>query len=101
MKVVIHEAAATDLEAIFDWISRDNPRAAAELVRRIRTRVNRLAAVGLPHIGRPGLVEGTRELVEGSYIVVYAVDEPADLVTVLAVVHGARDRKADPSKRDS
>ena len=101
MKVEIHEAAAADLESIFEWVSRDSPRAAAQLVRRIRARVNRLAAAGLPHIGRPGLIEGTRELVEGPYIVVYAVDEPADLVTVLAVVHGARERKADPSKRDS
>jgi toxin ParE1/3/4 len=99
MNVVIHEAALADLESIFDWISKDNPRAAAELVRRIRSRVNRLAVAGLPHIGRPGLIEGTRELVEGPYIVVYAVDEPLDQVTVLAVIHGARDRKSDPLKR--
>src|SRR5438477_8456681 len=35
MKVVVREAAATDLDDILDWISRDNPRAAAELVRHI------------------------------------------------------------------
>jgi plasmid stabilization system protein ParE len=35
MKVTIHEAAAADLDGIFDWISRDNPRAAAELVQRL------------------------------------------------------------------
>ena len=29
-------------------------------------------------MGRPGLVEGTRELVEPPYIIVYMVDEPAD-----------------------
>jgi mRNA-degrading endonuclease RelE of RelBE toxin-antitoxin system len=33
------------------------------------------------------------------YVVVYTVDEPGDLVTVLAVVHGARDRKADTPNR--
>ena len=101
MKVVIHEAAAADLESIFEWVSKDSPWAAAALVGRIRARINRLAVAGLPHIGRLGLIEGTRELVEGRYIVVYAVDEPADLITVLAVVHGARDRKHDPLKRDS
>jgi toxin ParE1/3/4 len=99
MKVVIHEAAVADLERIFEWISQDSPRAAAQLVQRIRTRVNRLAAAGLPHIGRLGLIEGTRELVEGRYIIVYAVDEAADLITVLAVVHGAQDRKAGPQER--
>jgi toxin ParE1/3/4 len=92
MKVVVREAAAGDLDDILDWISRDNPRAAAELVRRILARIDRLAIPGLSLIGRPGLVEGTRELVEAPYIIIYMVDEPADEVTVLAIVHGARDR---------
>jgi toxin ParE1/3/4 len=92
MKVVVYEAAAADLDSIFEWISADSPKAAAELVRRIRARVNRLAVSGLPHIGRPGLVEGTRELIEGPYVIVYAVDELADEIAVLAIVHGARHR---------
>jgi toxin ParE1/3/4 len=48
----------------------------------------------LSHVGRPGLIEGTRELVEAPYIIVYAVDEAAEELAVLAIVHGARDRKA-------
>jgi hypothetical protein len=32
-------------------------------------------------------------LVEPPYIIVYSVDEAADQITVLAIVHGARDRK--------
>jgi hypothetical protein len=39
MKVVIRETAAADLDGIFDWISQDSPRAAAELVRRIHARI--------------------------------------------------------------
>jgi toxin ParE1/3/4 len=39
-------------------------------------------------------VKGTRELVEAPYIIVYMVDEPADEIAVLAIVHGARDREA-------
>jgi toxin ParE1/3/4 len=92
MKVVVRESAARDLEEIFAWISKDNPRAAAEMVERIGLRINRLAVPGLSHIGRPGLVEGTRELVERPYIIVYVVDEEADEIAVLAVMHGARDR---------
>jgi len=42
MKIVIHESAARDLDGIFDWISKDSPGAAAELVRRIQLRINRL-----------------------------------------------------------
>ena len=54
MKVIVRELAAADLDNIFDWISKDNPRAAAEVVRRIRARINRLAIAGLSHMGRPG-----------------------------------------------
>ncbi len=93
MKVVVRDSAARDLEDIFVWISKDNPRAAVAMVERIRLRINRLGFPGLSHIGRPGLVEGTRELVEPPYIVVYAVDESAEEITVLAVLHGARDRE--------
>jgi phage-related protein len=50
--------------SIFAWISKDNPGAAANVVRRIRERINRLGVTGLAHIGRPGLLEGTRGLVE-------------------------------------
>jgi plasmid stabilization system protein ParE len=94
MRVVVREAAAGDLDDILDWISRDSPRAAAELVRRILARIDRLATPGLSHIGRPGLVQGTRELVEAPCIIVYSVDELAQEITVLAIVHGARDRGA-------
>ena len=67
MKVIIREAAARDLDDILDWISKDNPQAAARLVRRILTRIERLGTSGLPHIGRPGLLAGTREIVEARY----------------------------------
>ena len=94
MKVIIREAAARDLDDILDWISRDNPHAAARLIKRILMRIDRLAASGLPHVGRPGLRQGTRELVEAPYIIVYIVDEAADEITVLAIFHRARNRKA-------
>ena len=44
-------------------------------------------------MGRPGLERGTRELVIGPYIVVYEVHEDRGEVVVLAVVHGAQDRR--------
>lgn len=94
MKVIVHESAARDLDGIFNWISKDSPGAAAVLVRRIQLRINRLAVAGLSHMGRPGLVEGTRELLETPYIIVYSVDEAAGAIEVIAIVHGARDRQA-------
>jgi plasmid stabilization system protein ParE len=42
------------------------------------------------------LVEGTRELVEYPYIIVYKVDEAHREIVILSIVHGARDRERRP-----
>jgi toxin ParE1/3/4 len=48
-------------------------------------------------MGRPGLVAGTRELIEYPYIIVYEVDGDRREILVLTILHGARDRE-DPQK---
>jgi toxin ParE1/3/4 len=92
MKVIVREAAEDDLDRIFAWIAEDNPRAAVEMVSRIRDRINRLELDPLVHMGRPGFIEGTRELVEYPYIIVYKVSDEQREVVVLSIVHGTRDR---------
>jgi len=94
MRVVFDDEALDDLQRIFEWISKDNPKAADALVTRIFDRAERLAAPELSHMGRPGLVEGTRELIEGPYIIVYKVFDDGKIV-ILTVAHGARDRRED------
>jgi plasmid stabilization system protein ParE len=39
MKVVVRAKADADLDGIFAWVAKDNPAAAAEMIRRIRTRL--------------------------------------------------------------
>jgi len=80
--------ALRDLEAIGDYIARDNPAAAARVVTTILDQAGRLAEH--PHMGRPGRVPETRELVVTNtpYIVPYRVR--GDAVQILAVLHGAR-----------
>lgn len=81
--------ALADLEAIADYIARDNPAAAAaRVVAAIFASVEGLASH--PHLGRPGRVAQTRELVvaDTPYIAPYRV--PGDEVQILAVFHGAR-----------
>lgn len=95
MKVSFDRAASDELDRIFKWIARDNPRAAADLMARIEAKVTRLAAPTLTHMGRPGLIDGTRELLEGPYIIVYKVDEQRGEIIVVSVVHGAQKRKND------
>jgi toxin ParE1/3/4 len=70
MKVTFEPAAQDDLDRIFAWIAKDNSRAALEMIARIERRVMRLENRELTHMGRPGLIEGTRELLEWPYIIV-------------------------------
>jgi addiction module RelE/StbE family toxin len=77
-----------ELDAIGDYIARDSPAAAERTVRRILDEVDRLA--DHPHIGRPGRIAGTRELVVAGtpFVVPYRVRDEA--VEVLSVFHGKR-----------
>jgi toxin ParE1/3/4 len=92
MRISFDPRAKDDLDRIFAWIAKENPGSAYEMIGRIETRIKQLATRGLAHIGRPGLVEGTRELIERPYIVVYKVDEHRNELIVLAIMPGAQDR---------
>jgi addiction module RelE/StbE family toxin len=88
MKVTWTAPALRELEAIGDYIARDNQRAAARTVTRIFDIVARLGEQ--PGIGRPGRIAGTRELVVTGtpFIVPYRVRESE--IEILTVFHGAR-----------
>jgi len=80
--------AQSDRDEIFDYIAADNPRAAVAVDRRIQSEVETMAR--FPRRGRPGRVEGTRELVilRTPYVVAYRIT--GDTVRILRVLHGAR-----------
>ena len=82
------QPAVHDLADIADYIRADNPAAAERVGLTIRAAVNGLR--DHPHLGRPGRVVGTRELVipRLPYIVGYRVAD--DTIQILAVRHGAR-----------
>ena len=92
MKVTFDLAARDDLDRIFEWISRDNPRAALSMIDRIERKTMQLAIPALAEMGRPGLAEDTRELLEWPYVIVYKVDDNLQEIIIVAVVHGARSR---------
>ena len=81
------ETARTDLLAIIDYISDDNPEAAQRLKDDIEAKAAKLPES--PKLYRPGRVAGTREMVvRTNYIVVYTEDARA--VTILRVLHAAQ-----------
>ena len=63
------------------------------MIARIENKVMRLESPELSYMGRPGLVEGTRELLEWPYIIVYKVYEDREEVVIVSIVHGAQDRE--------
>jgi len=79
--------AASDLDSIEEYIGRDNPEAALRTLSEIVRQVEILTEH--PGIGRPGRVEGTRELVIAGLPYVVAYLHRGDTVTVLRVVPGA------------
>ena len=80
-------AASRDLDSVEQYIRRANPGAAIETVLEIVRDVGMLAEH--PGLGRPGRVEGTRELVIAGLPYVVAYLHRGDTVTVLRILHGA------------
>lgn len=89
MRVRQSPRAEADIQAIFDYIASDSPRAAERVVDRVLESILRLA--DWPYSVRMGEAEGTRELVvrRTPYIAIYEV---TDEVLILRVMHGARRR---------
>jgi toxin ParE1/3/4 len=96
MKIIFDDQALDDLAAIHAWIAKDSPRGADDLIERVFDKIDNLLAPELTYMGRPGLDPGTHELIEYPYIIVYEVHETRDEIVVLAIVHGAQDRKPKP-----
>jgi addiction module RelE/StbE family toxin len=88
LKVRWLKAAIKSLEIEADYIARDDPRAAAEVVRKVYEATKRLEQY--PASGRAGRVPETRELIiPGTpYLVPYRIK--GKRIEILRVFHGAR-----------
>lgn len=90
MKILWTEPADNDLYHIEDYIKEDNPVAAVNVVCSIIEAVDNLLPEHV-HIGRPGRVHNTRELVVPdypSYIIVYRVAHCN--LEIVRVLHAAQ-----------
>lgn len=96
-RIVWTEAARRDIGQIFSYIAGKNPSAAMIVRDRLHEAV---VSLGVLPTGRPGRVTSTYEKVVTGlpYIVAYSLDIDADgapILTVLRLIHGARDWAAD------
>lgn len=87
MRLVWTRPAREDQKAIREYIEVDNPNAALELDELLSEKAAHL--VDHPSLGRPGRVQGTRELVvHRNHILIY--DVAGDLVRALRVLHAGK-----------
>lgn len=97
MKILWTDPAIDDLQAIRDYIARDSELYADDFISSILTAIERLES--FPQIGRvtpEGENPGIRELLLGSYRIIYRVHE--NKIQILAVIHGSRDLSRLPLK---
>ena len=77
-------------EEVIDYIAEDNPVAALGQLDEIERQTDML--IQHPEMGRPGRVDGTRELVVSRtpFIVVYRVKPLAGRIELIRFLHGAQ-----------
>ncbi len=87
MKLKWTRLALQDLRHLHEYIADDNPSAASRMVTRMQEATERMK--NHPQMGRPGRVQGTRELViAGSpYVVVYILGDSE--IQIVAIIHSA------------
>ncbi len=88
MEIRWSEKASDDFVAIIQYIRRENPDAALRTARAIYQQLEQLKM--FPNSGRPGRVDGTREITFAPlpFIVVYRVKQ--SLIEIARVLHGAQ-----------
>ncbi len=89
MNIIWSPEAIQDLISLRAYIAEESPAGARRVILHILQNVERLLPDN-PHMGRPGRVPGTRELVipRTPYIVPYRLQSGS--IQILRVYHGAR-----------
>jgi toxin ParE1/3/4 len=88
-RCVFSRLAEADLEAIGDYIAKDNPGRALSFVHDLRDRCRAIVQHPRSAPLRPALGRGIRMVVFGNYLIFYRQDR--DGVIIERILHGARD----------
>ena len=92
MRLFFAPLAEQDLESIADYIATDNPRRALSFIRELRQQCQRIALNPHGYRMRPELGEEIRSCPHGHYVIFFEASSEA--VTVVRILHGARDLPA-------
>jgi len=91
--------ASQDLEAIGDYIAKDNPARALKFVNEIREQCKKISERPLMYRSRPELGVGIRSCPYGDYLIIFRPDI-AD-VLIVRVLHGVMDISARLNENNS
>ncbi|HUY81723.1 MAG TPA: type II toxin-antitoxin system RelE/ParE family toxin [Acidobacteriaceae bacterium] len=89
MKVEFSDYVEDDLEAIADYIARDNPERALTFIREIRAEIRAIGRNPLLYRLRPEIGEDARMAFRGRYVILFRIADKR--VRVERVVYGGRD----------
>ena len=92
MKVLWTDAAVAQLDAIHDYVAQTSPEYARRIIDRLTKRSIQIAA--FPFSGRMMReyeLNEVREVIEGSYRIIYLIKGDEDQIEVLAVIHSSRE----------
>lgn len=84
--------AEQDLESIADYIAADNPQRAVAFIRELRQQCQRITLNPPGYRLRLELGEGIRSCAYGHYVIFF--EASANEVTIVRILHGARDLPA-------
>ena len=87
-RLIFSPQAAADLEAIGDYIARDNPARAISFLEELRAQCDRVAATPASYPAREDLAAGLRMAVHGRYLILFRANP--DEVRIERILHGAR-----------
>jgi toxin ParE1/3/4 len=90
-RIIWSEPALEHLQEIHEWISQDSRRNADAMIRRLTAATDRL--IDFPESGRrlpERPTDSHREVIVGSYRVIYRYTSDRDEVEIVAVVHARR-----------
>ena len=94
MTLIWSDEANTDLASIYEYISRDSEYYARRTLERILNKGKQIAAFPYAGTAVPEYQnDAIRQVFEGNYRIIYHIE--ADTVTILTIVHSARDLLCD------
>ncbi len=92
-RMIFHPDARQDLDAIADFIARDNEDRAISFIRDLQIACMRYADYPLSGRDCSHIFPGLRRFPHGNYLVYYRLEAENQGIEILHVLHGARDHE--------